>query len=223
MVSRMNSMLCSIDSPVLFTSRMCCFMGISNLLGVCLGTWSSESSRYTTPGRPKYAQNSENEIMPSLFSSMSWISRPRLCASADSSSMNGFSSLSVRPPRPLMSRARNSCRSSSSNSCSRDDRHAAANSRYSQESSLLMSSAAATFLAWVVSMPMLFSAATSSERSRTPLLSVSNFEKRRENLLMHVHPDAILRQSARCVGLRSFHWITALHRASASAWSIPPP
>mmetsp|Transcript_48361 Transcript_48361/g.138134 ORF Transcript_48361/g.138134 Transcript_48361/m.138134 type:complete len:321 (-) Transcript_48361:576-1538(-) len=168
------------------------------------------------PGRPKYPQNSLKDITPSLFESISSSCRPWAAANGISSSNRGFISRGVREPLKLTSRFLNSCRSMPSNSSLRDRMQAAANSRYSHELSPFTSSAAAAFLAEILSIPKLCSAATTSHRSRTPLLSVSNFEKTRANLLMPSHPAASFRQKALCIGLLSRHVCTASHRLSMS-------
>mmetsp|Transcript_36331 Transcript_36331/g.86856 ORF Transcript_36331/g.86856 Transcript_36331/m.86856 type:complete len:224 (+) Transcript_36331:167-838(+) len=49
-----------------------------------------------------------------------------------------------------------------------------------------------------------------------PLWSLSNFVKMLANLLMHVHPTAIFKHSARCIGLRWRQLSIALHRADTS-------
>mmetsp|Transcript_91351 Transcript_91351/g.289601 ORF Transcript_91351/g.289601 Transcript_91351/m.289601 type:complete len:461 (-) Transcript_91351:302-1684(-) len=192
--------------------RMCSFMGIACFWGVFLvDTPFASASLYSIPGRPKYSQNSLKETTPSLFLSMSASSRPWASASGRSSPRSTPSSRGESAQTPRRSSAWNSCRSSSSNWSSSEDRHAATNSRYSQALSPLTSSAEATFFAMVLSMPSDSKAAITSARSRMPLLSVSNFEKILANLLIDVLPTAIFRHIARCMGLRWCQVSTASH------------
>mmetsp|Transcript_58000 Transcript_58000/g.169565 ORF Transcript_58000/g.169565 Transcript_58000/m.169565 type:complete len:616 (-) Transcript_58000:545-2392(-) len=215
MLSWILSMLSWTESVVEFMMRMCSFIG-REAAELCGSLLALVPKAYFTPLRPKYVQNSVKEMTPSLLVSISASCRPREAASGFSSSRSGSRSWGRSSPRPNLSNVRNSWRSSSSNFSSREDRQAATNSRYSQELSPLTSSAEAAFLAVDLSMPSCCRADITSPLSKMPLWSLSNFVKMLANLLMHVHPTAIFKHSARCIGLRWRQLSIALHRADTS-------
>mmetsp|Transcript_22853 Transcript_22853/g.53462 ORF Transcript_22853/g.53462 Transcript_22853/m.53462 type:complete len:202 (-) Transcript_22853:940-1545(-) len=147
---------------------------------------------------------------------MSCIVMPCEAASSLSSLSRGSNSSGLSQPLPSVFRLLNSWRRSSSNSASKEDKQAAANSKYSQDPSWFTSRAEAMSAAWLCSRPSFVKAGTISELSSTPLLSVSICEKRLANFFRHVHPTAIFKHKARCIGFRPLHSRTAFTKASRS-------